>query len=190
MSFTPGGDSRMPLRNANAVWEGTIKDGGGIIRLGSGACEGPYSFASRFERGTGTNPEELIGAAHAGCFSMALADALAARGVSPEIIRTDAEVDLEPVSGGYEIKSVRLIATAVVPGINDAGFRECAAHAKQNCPVSRALSGVEIKLEAKLAQKMAREVAKAREAEPSGSGNSGRVRRRRHGGKGPGRSGK
>lgn len=143
----------MTVRKANAIWEGALKGGAGRLRLGSSDWEGPYSFASRFESGEGTNPEELLGAAHAGCFSMALAGNLAEEGHPPEVIRTDAEVAIEPVRGGYEIRSIRLVTTAVVPGIDEASFEECAEDAKNNCPVSKALAGVDVTLDAELAEK-------------------------------------
>jgi osmotically inducible protein OsmC len=144
----------MLLRKANAVWEGTLKEGKGRMRLGSGAWEGPYSFESRFASGTGTNPEELIGAAHAGCFSMALAAMLTEAGHPPTAVRTEAEVGLEAMRGGYLIKSIRLTTTGVVPGISETDFKKHAENAKKNCPVSKALgSAVEILLEAKLADR-------------------------------------
>lgn len=143
----------MLIREANAIWNGTLKEGSGRMRLGSGAWEGPYSFGSRFENEAGTNPEELIGAAHAGCFSMALSGKLVEAGHPPEVIRTSAEVSLEPMRGGYRIKSIKLITTAIVPGIDEAAFRACAEDAKKNCPVSKALSGgVDIELDATLSR--------------------------------------
>jgi osmotically inducible protein OsmC len=146
----------MLIRKANAIWNGTLKDGNGRMRLGSGAWEGQYSFGSRFENGVGTNPEELIGAAHAGCFSMALAGKLVEAGHPSEVIRTAAEVGLEPMRGGYRIKSIRLVTTAVVPGIDAVRFRECAEDAKKNCPVSKALGGgVDIELDATLVESSA-----------------------------------
>jgi osmotically inducible protein OsmC len=157
----------MLVRRANAIWKGTIRSGSGLMRLGSGAWEGPYTFASRFENGEGTNPEELIGAAHAGCFSMALAAALAERKIAPDVIRTDAEVGVEPVRGGYAIRTVRLVTRAVVPGIDEAKFREWAEDAKRNCPVSRALTGVSIELDALLVTEIAPEA-------PAGGERSGR----------------
>lgn len=120
------------------------------MRLGGGAYEGPYSFASRFEDGNGTNPEELLGAAHAGCFSMALSGALGRAGHDPDSVATTANVELEKGESGFSITKVRLVTEAVVPGIDDAQFQEIAQQAKANCPVSRALAGVEISLEATL----------------------------------------
>lgn len=140
----------MATRTGSAVWEGTLREGKGTVRLGSGAYEGPYSFASRFESGTGTNPEELIGAAHAGCFSMALSAGLTKAGFSPKRIATTAKVHLENVGGGFKIVSIELETEAEIPGIEDQVFQEQAETAKKNCPVSQALAGTEIKLQAKL----------------------------------------
>ncbi len=140
----------MPVRNSSAVWEGTLKDGKGKMRLGSGAFEGAYSFASRFEEEKGTNPEELIGAAHAGCFSMALAHGLAQAGYSPKRISTTARVNLAKVGEGFKITYIELDTEAEVPGIQKQVFQEHAEDAKKNCPVSQALTGTEIKLQAKL----------------------------------------
>jgi osmotically inducible protein OsmC len=121
------------------------------MRLGSGAFEGQYSFSSRFEEGTGTNPEELIGAAHAGCFSMALSGALERAGHAPASIDTTARVHLERAESGFRISRIELSTTADVPGIDAAAFGEQAEAAKANCPVSQALAGVDIRLDAKLA---------------------------------------
>ena len=140
----------MPKRNAQAVWEGDLKGGKGNMRFGSGAFDGAYSFGSRFEEGTGTNPEELIGAAHAGCFSMAFSGALGKAGLSPKSISTEANVHLEKVGEGFSITKVVLNMEADVPDIDDAKFNELAEGAKKNCPVSRALGGVDIELNAKL----------------------------------------
>ena len=140
----------MAKRTASAVWEGTIKEGKGKIKLGSGAFEGQYSFASRFEEGTGTNPEELIGAAHAGCFSMALAAGLTRAGFNPTQISTTAKVSLEKVGEGFKITTIELTTEGQVPGIDEKTFLEQAETAKKNCPVSQALAGTEIKLNAKL----------------------------------------
>lgn len=141
----------MPVRKADAVWEGTLKDGSGQVRLGSGAFEGKYSFGTRFESAPGTNPEELIGAAHAGCFSMALSAALGRGGFTPRRIATTAEVALEKAGEGFKIASILLRTRAEIPGIDEARFRELAEGAKTGCPVSQALAGTEIKLEATLA---------------------------------------
>lgn len=139
----------MITRKSSAVWEGSLKDGRGRMKVGSGAYEGPYSFASRFEQGPGTNPEELIGAAHAGCFSMALAGALAQAGTPPKRIRTEAEVGMDKVGEGFKIISVNLSTEAEVPGIGDQDFQTLAEKAKATCPVSQALAGTKITLRAK-----------------------------------------
>src|SRR5258705_13482432 len=122
----------MATRNGSAVWEGTVKEGKGTVRLGSGAFEGPYSFASRFEEGTGTNPEELIGAAHAGCFSMALSAGLSEGGISPKGIETTAKVHLGEVEGGFALTLIELEKTADVPGIHETTFFEHAEWAKKD----------------------------------------------------------
>ena len=136
----------MTTRTSSAEWKGTLKEGAGTMKLASGAYEGPYTFASRFESGKGTNPEELIGAAHAGCFSMALSSALTKEGFKPTSIRTTATVHLNEGT----INLIELDTEAVVPGLSDEVFQEKAAGAKQNCPVSKALAATEIKLTAKL----------------------------------------
>lgn len=140
----------MPTRKAHAVWEGDLKGGKGTMKLGSGAYEGAYSFASRFEEGTGTNPEELIGAAHAGCFSMAFSGGLGKAGFNPKRVSTDAKVHLEKVGEGFSITKVVLHMEAEIPDIDENKFNEIAEGAKKNCPVSRALGGVDIELNAKL----------------------------------------
>lgn len=140
----------MPTRKANAVWEGGLKDGHGTVELGSGAYSGRYSFGSRFEEAGGTNPEELIGAAHAGCFSMALSAGLGRAGFTPERVATGARVHLEKVGEGFKITRIELSTEARVPGIDEATFQEHARKAKEGCPVSQALAGVEISLDAKL----------------------------------------
>ena len=141
----------MPDRTGRAVWEGDLRAGTGTVALGSGAYEGPYSFSSRFEDGAGTNPEELIGAAHAGCFSMALAAGLSRAGFSPTRIETTANVKLSQAdTGGFRISRIELTTEAIVPGIEDEEFQEQAESAKQNCPVSQALSGTGITLNATL----------------------------------------
>jgi lipoyl-dependent peroxiredoxin len=140
----------MPVRNANARWEGGLPEGHGTMALGSGAFEGQYSYGSRFESGTGTNPEELIGAAHAGCFSMALAGILGRAGHDSEAIETSARVHLDKAGDGFAITTIELATQASVPGISDEEFQREAEDAKRNCPVSGALAGVEIKLEARL----------------------------------------
>lgn len=140
----------MATRTGSAVWEGNLKEGKGTMRLGSGAYEGPYSFQSRFENGTGTNPEELIGAAEAGCFSMALSNGLAKAGHAPTRISTTAKVNLNQVEGGFRITSIELDCDADVPGLDRAKFNEIAEQTKKTCPVSVALAGTEIKLAARL----------------------------------------
>src|SRR3977135_2626006 len=140
----------MAKRTASAVWEGTLREGKGRVKLGSGAFEGQYSFASRFEEGTGTNPEELIGAAHAGCFSMALAAGLTRAGFNPTVISTNASVSLEKVGEAFKITRIELTTEAEIPNIEAAAFQDQAETAKKNCPVSQALAGTEIKLNAKL----------------------------------------
>lgn len=140
----------MPKRKAEAVWNGDLKGGKGTLKFGSGAYEGSYSFASRFENGTGTNPEELIGAAHAGCFSMALSAALADQGFSPESVETHAEVNLKVLDSGPSITDITLNTTAVIPDIDEDEFQKIAEDSKNNCPVSKALAGTTIKLNATL----------------------------------------
>ena len=140
----------MATRKASAVWNGTLKEGSGEMKLGSGAFDGAYSFSSRFENGTGTNPEELIGAAEAGCFSMALSSNLAKAGHAPRRIETTARVNLEMVGGGPKITAIELDCDAEVPGIDENTFQEQAELTKKNCPVSVALAGTEIKLNARL----------------------------------------
>jgi osmotically inducible protein OsmC len=139
----------MPTRTAHAEWNGSLPEGTGRMAFGSGAFEGPYSFESRMEEGPGTNPEELIGAAHAGCFSMALSGVLGSEGHEPESIKTDAKVRFEKEGEGWAIKGVALTTRARVPGMDDEGFRKAAEAARENCPVSQALA-VEISLDAAL----------------------------------------
>jgi lipoyl-dependent peroxiredoxin len=139
------------IRKSKAVWSGSIKDGKGIMEIGDGKIKGEYSFASRFESGKGTNPEELLGAAHAGCFSMALSLFLGIAGFAPKEITTTAFVNIEKYGEGFTIKSIKLATEAKVPGITNDEFIKHAENAKKNCPVSRALAGVPvIELEAKL----------------------------------------
>ena len=140
----------MAIRTSEAEWRGDLKAGQGNLKLGSGAFAGAYSFKSRFEDGTGTNPEELIAAAHAGCFSMALAATLAAAGHTATSIHTTAKVNFGPVPGGFAITRIDLATEGSVPGIDAATFEKTAAGAKENCPVSKALKAVEITLTAKL----------------------------------------
>lgn len=140
----------MALRKANAKWEGGLQSGKGEVALGSGAFKGSYSFKSRFEEGSGTNPEELVGAAHAGCFSMALANGLEQAGYKPESIETQAEVSLEKAGEGFKISKIKLITRANIPDISSEDFEQQANIAKENCPVSKALAGVAINLDASL----------------------------------------
>src|SRR5438046_402020 len=141
----------MPTRKAEAEWKGNLAEGSGRLRVGSGALDGPYSFKSRFEEGqTATNPEELIGAAHAGCFTMALAAHLSRAGLTPTRIHTGAKVKLEKVGERFSITRIELETEAEIPGIDDATFQRDALEAKQNCPVSKALAGTEIHLTATL----------------------------------------
>ena len=141
----------MPTRDAKAEWKGSLMEGSGKLTLGSGAFSGPYDWRARSGDGAGTNPEELVGAAHAGCFSMAFAHALTGAGHPPTSIDTTAKVHLEQVEGGFAIPKIELTTQATVPGIDEAKFQEIAAGAKAGCPVSKALAGVEITLTATLA---------------------------------------
>ncbi len=140
----------MPLRSAKARWEGSLREGKGTVALGSGAFEGAYSFESRFEEGSGTNPEELLAAAHAGCFAMALSAALERAGFAPERVDAQARARLERIGEGFKITRIDLTARARVPGIDEARFAEVAEQAKNNCPLSQALQAVEITLDAAL----------------------------------------
>ena len=138
------------LRKASAVWNGGIKDGGGKISTDSGVLsDTQYSFSTRFEDGIGTNPEELIAAAHAGCFSMALSGQLGAAGMTADSINTTAAVRLEKVEGGFAITSVHLDVTARIPDADEAAFATAAANAKAGCPISKLLNA-EITMDAKL----------------------------------------
>lgn len=140
----------MPTRTADAVWSGPMPGGEGTMKMASGAWEGPYSFSSRFEDGQGTNPEELIGAAHAGCFSMAFAGNLGRAGHEPQRVETSARVHIDKDGDGFTITRIELATTATVPGIDEEEFQRIAQASKEGCPVSRALAGVDIQLEAKL----------------------------------------
>ncbi len=142
----------MPVRTAEAEWKGNLQQGSGHMRLGSGAFEGAYDFRSRTGDSSGTNPEELIAAAHAGCFSMALSASLMKAGYTAERIHTTAKVHFEKQGEGFGIPRIELETEASVPGIDEAGFRSQAEAAKANCPVSRALAGVQITLNAKLSE--------------------------------------
>ena len=141
----------MATRKSEAEWNGNLREGSGRVKLGSGAFEGKYSFASRFEEAGGTNPEELIAAAHAGCFSMALSAGLGRAGFTPTRVATTAKVHLEKVGEGFKITRIELENESAVPGIDEAAFQEAARKAKEGCPVSQALGGVEITLNAHLA---------------------------------------
>jgi lipoyl-dependent peroxiredoxin len=138
----------MAIRNANAIWEGSLREGHGVMKFGT--FEGPYTWSSRFEEGQGTNPEELIGAAHAGCFSMAFSSDLGKAGFPPKRISTSATVYLDRVDGKSRITKIHLETKAEVPGIEKEAFLKIAEDAKTGCPVSAALTGVEITLDAQL----------------------------------------
>ena len=141
----------MPTRKAEAEWKGNLAEGSGRLKVGSGAFEGPYSFKSRFEEGqSATNPEELLGAAHAGCFTMALIAQLSRAGIKPTRVHTEARVKLEKVGDAFSITQIELINEAEVPGVDDAAFQKYATDAKENCPLSKALASTEIHLNAKL----------------------------------------
>jgi osmotically inducible protein OsmC len=139
----------MTVRTSSAVWNGTLKEGTGTMKVGSGAYDGPFTYASRFETGPGTNPEELIGAAHAGCYSMFLSALLTNAGYTPTRIQTTATVHLEE---GPTITLIELDTEAQVPDLEQAEFLEHAQSAKEKCPVSKALAGPEIRLNATLVQ--------------------------------------
>ncbi len=140
----------MSTKKASAVWKGGIKDGGGTISTETGVLkDAPYGFKSRFENGKGTNPEELIGAAHAGCFSMALSLMLGNEGMSPERIETHAEVTLDKVGEGFEITKSHLNVVAKIPGADQAKFMQIADKAKEGCPVSK-LMKAKITMDARL----------------------------------------
>jgi osmotically inducible protein OsmC len=142
----------MPTRIASAHWEGDFKRGGGTVAVSSGAFESPYNFSGRFEDGTGTNPEELLGAAHASCYTMALSVGLTSAGNPPESLDTEAKVTISQVEGGFEITKIELIVRGKVPGLDADGFQSAAQAAKEGCPLSKALAAVkEITLDAALA---------------------------------------
>ncbi|HMF48088.1 MAG TPA: OsmC family protein [Candidatus Saccharimonadales bacterium] len=141
----------MPTRKAEAEWQGNLAEGSGRLKVGSGAFDVPYSFKSRFEEDqSATNPEELIGAAHAGCFTMALTAQLSRARITPTRIHTEARVKLEKIGEGFSITTIELETEADIPGIDDPTFQKYALDAKQNCPVSKALAGTNIRLNAKL----------------------------------------
>jgi len=140
----------MPTRSATATWDGQIKDGEGHLQVGSGAFEGPYSFETRFENGSGASPEELLGAAHAGCYSMALSKLLGEGGHTPEHIATSANVHLDRTNEGFAISRITLATEARVPDIEEDEFRRIADDAKNGCLISQVIQGAEIELEAQL----------------------------------------
>lgn len=140
----------MAVRKAEARWQGTLKEGNGHLKLGSGAYEGAYSFSSRFEDGGGTNPEELLGAAHAGCYSMALSASLEREGFPVNYVHTSARVHLNRIDDKMQINQIDLIVEADVPGIDEAKFMEMAEATKSGCIVSVALSAVPMTVEATL----------------------------------------
>ena len=141
----------MPVRSAEAVWQGNLREGEGRMKMASGAFDGRYTWSSRFEEAQGTNPEELIAAAHAGCFSMAFSGELTKAGFPPETIQTTAHVHIDRVEVGHKITTIELDTVARVPNIDETRFQELADTARRNCPVSQALAGVDIKLHARLA---------------------------------------
>ncbi len=143
-------DKIMAIRKAEAVWEGGLKNGSGRMKLGSGAFEGKFSYGSRFEEEKGTNPEELVGAAHAGCYSMALSSGLEKAGFPPNHVETKAEVHLGTVDGKARITNIHLECRAQVPGVSPEKFREIAEETKTGCPISAALAAVDISLDARL----------------------------------------
>ncbi|WP_428937441.1 OsmC family protein [Fontivita pretiosa] len=140
----------MPTRTASATWNGSLKDGNGTFKGSSGALQGTYSFGTRFENAPGTNPEELIGAAHAACYSMALAAGLGKNGMNPQRVTTTAAVTIDKVGEGFKITKIKLSCEASVPGADPKKFQEIANATKTGCPVSGALSAVPIELEARL----------------------------------------
>jgi len=141
----------MPTSRASAVWEGKLKDGKGTFKAASGAFAGPYTFATRFEGKPGTNPEELIAAAHAACLSMALSAGLEKAGKPATRVQTEAACTIEMVNGTPTITRMELTVRGKVPGLDQAGFQKAAEEAKSGCPVSRALKGIpQITLDAKL----------------------------------------
>lgn len=140
----------MPVRSSSAEWKGSLKEGKGSMKLGSGAFEGQYSFSTRFEEGKGTNPEELIAAAHAGCFSMALSNILGQANLKADTIKTEAKVTLEKVNDKMTVTMIHLTTVAKVPGCDAKTFEAKANDAKAGCPISRLLAAAQITLDAKL----------------------------------------
>ena len=140
----------MPVRNSKAVWMGSLQRGDGRIAMGGGNFDEAYSFSSRFEQGAGTNPEELVAAAHAGCYSMALAHELEQAGFDPDKIDTECNVGIEEADVGFRIAKIELRTKANVPGLDEKTFLRLAEAAKVSCPLSQALRSVEIELQAEL----------------------------------------
>lgn len=143
----------MPIRSASAEWRGALRDGSGSVETESGALKSAYSFDSRFGDGADdktTNPEELLAAAHAGCFTMAVSNELASAGHPPTRAHTTAKVHIEKVEGGFEIPTIELTLEASVPGMDDAEFQKIATHAKETCPLSKVLKAADITLDARL----------------------------------------
>ena len=140
----------MTIKTSTAEWNGNLKQGSGRMKVGATGFEGPYTFSSRFETGKGTSPEELIAAAHAGCFSMQFSDFLAVAGHTPKSVRTSAKVHVEVVGSGHSITKIELITEGDVPGVSDAEFQTLAESAKDKCPVSRALKAVPVTVHATL----------------------------------------
>lgn len=140
----------MPTREAQATWEGGLKDGKGTVKVASGLFQGSYSFGTRFENAPGTNPEELLGAAHAACYSMALSAGLGKNGFAPKSVHTVARVTVEKVGEGFKITGIHLQCDAQVPDIDEQTFQKHAEGAKKGCPVSQALAATPIELQAKL----------------------------------------
>ena len=142
----------MPIRTADARWQGNLTEGSGTLKTGKGGYQGNYSFKSRFEEGEGTNPEELIAAAHAGCFSMAFSGDLAKAGFTPTSVETTAKVHLDKTDAGFSVTRIDLESVGDVPGIDEGTFQKIAESAKDNCPISRLLApGAQISLSARLA---------------------------------------
>jgi osmotically inducible protein OsmC len=151
MQQATGEESEMATRNGSAQWRGDLQGGSGDLEVGDGVFKGAYSFSSRFEEGDGTNPEELIAAAHAACYAMAFSDVLASNGHTPDQVDATAKVSLRNVDGAPTIASIQLEVDGKVPGIEDADFQRLADEAKRDCPVSRALASVpEIEVDARL----------------------------------------
>ncbi len=140
----------MPIRKANAEWKGNLAKGTGEVTSESGAVKGSYTSGSRFENGEGTNPDELLGAALASCFSMALSHGLAQAGHEPRSVRTEASVHLDKGEDGFAVSRIDLECEADVPGADDETFQKHVREAKEGCPISQALASIEIRAEARL----------------------------------------